>query len=146
MNQEELKNKLNEIKDKLTSIDELVPNRFYLTCPAENAYDVNKFLFEDVPARFVIATGIDSDHCYEILYHYSYDKTGTIINIKAIINDRDNPQVQSITPFLPAAEWIEREMHDLLGINFTNHPNMKRLILSEDWPEGVYPLRKEAKK
>ena len=146
MNQEELKNKLNEIKDKLTSIDELVPNRFYLACPAENAYDVNKFLFEDVPARFVIATGIDSDHCYEILYHYSYDKTGTIINIKAIINDRDNPQVQSITPFLPAAEWIEREMHDLVGINFINHPNMKRLILSEDWPEGVYPLRKEAKK
>jgi Ni,Fe-hydrogenase III component G len=146
MNQEELKNKLNEIKDKLTSIDELVPNRFYLTCPAENVYDVNKFLFEDVPARFVIATAIDSDHCYEILYHYAYDKTGDFINIKAIINDRDNPQVQSITPFLPGAEWIEREMHDLLGINFTNHPNMKRLILSEDWPEGVYPLRKEAKK
>ena len=146
MNQQELKNKLNEIKDKLTSIDELVPNRFYLTCTSENAYDVNKFVFEDIPARFVIATGIDSDHCYEILYHYAYDKFGTFINVKAIINDRENPQIQSIAPFLPGAEWIEREMHDLLGINFINHPNMKRLILSDDWPEGVYPLRKEAKK
>jgi NADH-quinone oxidoreductase subunit C len=146
MNREDLKNKLKEINDKLTGIDEPVPNRLYLTCSAENAYDINKFLFENVPARFVIATAIDNDHCFEILYHYSYDKTGTVINIKAIINDRDNPQVQSITPFLPAAEWIEREMHDLLGINFKNHPNMKRLILSEDWPEGVYPLRKETKK
>lgn len=146
MNREELKNKLNEIKDKAISIDEPVPNRFYITCSPQNSYDLNRFLFQEVPARFVIATAIDNDHCFEILYHYAYDKTGTFINIKAIIEDRENPQVESITPFLPGAEWIEREMYDLAGINFTNHPNMKRLILSDEWPEGVYPLRKEVKK
>jgi Ni,Fe-hydrogenase III component G len=34
-------------------------------------------------------------------------------------------------------------MHDILGIGFANHPNLRRLILNDDWPQGVYPLRKE---
>ncbi len=145
MNSEELRKKLSEIKDKLTKTEEPIDNRIYLYCESENSYAVNKFLFEEVPLRFVIATGIDSDDCFEIIYHYSYDETGCVVNLKTFIRDRENPVVESIAPFLPAAEWIEREMHDLLGIEFKNHPDMRRLILADDWPEGVYPLRKEAK-
>jgi len=119
-------------------------NRICLTCEAENSYAINKFLFEDVPLRFVIATGIDSDNWFEVLYHYSYDQTGCMVTLKAIIRDRENPVIESIAPFLPAAEWVEREIHDILGIDFKNHPDMRRLILADDWPEGVYPLRKDA--
>jgi Ni,Fe-hydrogenase III component G len=146
MNQEELNNKLAEIKDKLIAIEQKADNRIYLPCEAENSYAVNKFLFEDIGARFCIATGIDSDDCFEILYHYSYDQLGCVITVKAFIRDREKPAIESIAPFLPAAEWIEREIHDILGIEFKNHPNMRRLILADDWPEGVYPLRKEVKK
>jgi len=146
MNQEQLNNRLAEIKDKLTAIEQPAENRVYLSCEAENSYAVNKFLFEDVPLRFVIATGIDSDDCFEVLYHYAYDETGCIITLKAFIRNREKPAIESITPFLPGAEWIEREIHDILGIDFKNHPNLKRLILADDWPEGVYPLRKEEKK
>jgi Ni,Fe-hydrogenase III component G len=146
MNQEKLNNKLLEIKDKLTAIEQTADNRIYLLCEAENSYAVNKFLFEDVPLRFVIATGIDSDDCFEVLYHYAYDQTGSIITLATKIHDREKPAIESITPFLPGAEWIEREIHDILGIDFKNHPNLKRLILADDWPEGVYPLRKEEKK
>jgi len=143
MNQEELNSRLSEIKDKLFAVEQQSDNRIYLSCESENSYAVNKFLFEDVPLRFVIATGIDSDDCFEILYHYSYDQTGCVITIKAYIRDRENPVIESIAPFLPAAEWIEREMHDILGIEFKNHPDMRRLILADDWPEGVYPMRKD---
>ena len=146
MTKEELRSKLTEIEGKLTSIEQPVDNRFYLNCDSENAYDVNKFVFEDVGARFVIATGIDSDHCFEVLYHFSYDRTGTVINVKAFINDREKPSVKSISPFLPGAEWIEREIHDILGIEFPGHPDMRRLILNENWPEGEYPMRKEVNK
>ena len=146
MKREELNNRLAEIKDKLTKIEEKSKTRIYLYSEAENSYEVNKFLFEDVPLRFVIATGIDSDDCFEILYHYSNDETGCLVTLKAFIRDRQNPMIESITPFLPGAEWIEREIHDILGIDFRNHPNLKRLILADDWPEGVYPLRKEVKK
>ncbi len=146
MKQEELNNRLSEISDKLIAIEKTVESRILLLCESENNFDVNKFLFEDLPLRFVIATGIDSDDCFEILYHYANDETGHIVTVKAFIRDRQNPQIESITPFLPGAEWIEREIHDILGIKFKNHPNLRRLILSDDWPEGVYPLRKEVKK
>ena len=146
MNQEELNNKISEIEDKLTAVEQAADNRIWLTCKAENSYAVNKFLFEEVPLRFVIATGIDSDDCFEVLYHYAYDETGCMITLKAFIRDRENPAIESIAPFLPGAEWIEREIHDILGIDFKNHPDMRRLILSDDWPEGVYPLRKDAEK
>jgi NADH:ubiquinone oxidoreductase subunit C len=42
-----------------------------------------------------------------------------------------------------AAEWIEREMWELLGIRFRNHPDLRHLLLSDDWPEGKYPLRRD---
>lgn len=146
MNIEELNSRLSTIKNKLIAIEQKPRNRIYLLCEAENSFAVSKFLFEDLGCRFVIATGIDADNCFEILYHFAYDQLGCVITVKAFIRDRENPAIESITPFLLGAEWIEREIHDLLGINFKNHPNLKRLILADDWPEGVYPLRKEAKK
>ena len=146
MDQQQLREKLSEIEGKLIAIEQPRDKRIYLLCESENAYDVNKFVFEEVDARFCIVTGIDSDGCFEIIYHYSYDQTGWVINIKAFIRDREKPSIESITSILPAAEWIEREIHDVLGINFANHPNLRRLILSDDWPEGVYPLRKEVVK
>ena len=145
MNQEELNNRLSEIKDKLIDIEQTTDNRIFLLCEAENSHTINKFLFEDVPLRFVIATGIDSEDCFEVLYHYSNDETGCFVTVKAFIRDRENPAIDSIATFIPAAEWIEREIHDILGIDFNNHPDMRRLILADNWPEGVYPLRKDTK-
>ncbi|MHC5076735.1 MAG: NADH-quinone oxidoreductase subunit C [Planctomycetota bacterium] len=145
MNQQELESKLEQIKDKLIDIEKKSDNRIFLNCESENARDVCKYLFVDLKLRFVIVTGIDAEHCFEVLYHFSNDETGTVVTVKAFIRDRENPAIESITPFVPAAEWIEREIHDILGIDITNHPNLKRLILADDWPEGVYPLRKEVK-
>jgi Ni,Fe-hydrogenase III component G len=142
MNREKLNAVLNEMKDKLINIEQMGERRIYLPCESENAVDVCRFLFEDLGLRFVIATGVDSDNCFEVLYHFANDETGHIVTVKAIIHDRENPSVESITPFIPGAEWIEREIHDILGIEIKNHPNMRRLILHDDWPQGVYPLRK----
>ncbi|MHC4560292.1 MAG: NADH-quinone oxidoreductase subunit C [Planctomycetota bacterium] len=146
MKQEELQNRLSEIKEKLINIQQTTDKRIYLLCEVENSYEVNRFLFEDLALRFMIVTGIDSEDCFEALYHYSNDKTGCVVTIKVFVRDRENPAVESITPLIPGAEWIERELHDVLGINIINHPNLRRLILADDWPEGVYPLRKEIQK
>lgn len=145
MNQEQLKEKINSISERLIRVEQASPNRLYLLCESENAHKVNKFVFEDLKARFVIATGIDANDCYEIIYHFSYDQFGTFINVKAFVRDRDKPQIESITPFIPAAEWIEREIHDTLGVEFKNHPNMKRLVLADNWPDGKYPIKKDYK-
>lgn len=146
MNQKQLLSKISSISDKLISIQAAQPNRIFLLCESENSLPVNKFLFEEVGARFCIETAIDSDTCFEIIYHYSYDQTGCVIHLKVFIRDRYKPVVESITPLIPAAEWIEREIHDLYGIDFKNHPRLERLILADNWPQGVYPMRKEVKK
>jgi len=146
MTREELIEKLKEIENKLIEVEQTGDNRIFLLCEKENSYAANKFLFEEAQLRFVIATGIDAEDCFELLYHYAYDELGFVVTLKAFIRERENPAIESIAPFLPGANWIEREIHDILGIEFNNHPDMRRLILSDDWPEGVYPLRKDAKK
>ena len=146
MNQEELNKRLSDIRGKLINIEQTMDSRICLLCEAEHSFAVSKLLFEDLALRFVIETGIDSEDCFEILYHFSNDQTGCVVTVKAFIRDRENPSIESITPLIPGAEWIEREIHDILGIDFKNHPNMRRLILADDWPEGVYPLRKDFKK
>jgi NADH-quinone oxidoreductase subunit C len=145
MNQQELENKLEKIKNKLINIEKKSNLRIFLNCESENAHDVCKYLFRDLRLRFVIATGIDAEHCFEVLYHFSNDETGAVVTVKAFIRDRENPAIESITPFVTGAEWIEREIHDILGIDIKNHPNLKRLILADDWPQDVYPLRKNVK-
>jgi NADH-quinone oxidoreductase subunit C len=143
MQQNELDNQLLQIRDKLTGIDRKAENRVFLPCEAENVYEVCRFLFNDLRLRFVISTGIDAQDCFEVLHHFSDDESGCVVTVKAFVRDREAPEIDSITPLIRGAEWIEREMHDLLGIAFRNHPNLERLILADDWPEGVYPLRKE---
>jgi NADH:ubiquinone oxidoreductase subunit C len=60
--------------------------------------------------------------------------------IKVVLTDRENPVVDSLVALYPTAEYLEREIFDLFGIRFTNHPNMKRLFLEDDYG---YPLRKD---
>lgn len=145
MQQSELDNQLSRMQDKLLGIERVAENRVFLPCEAEHVYEVCRFLLEELKLRFVISTGIDAEDCFEVLHHFANDESGCFVTVKAFIRDRENPEIDSITPLSPNAEWIEREMHDLLGIGFRNHPNLKRLILADDWPEGVYPLRKEVR-
>jgi Ni,Fe-hydrogenase III component G len=70
------------------------------------------------------------------------DSLGCVITVRTRL-DRNDPCIDSLAPFCPAAEWIEREMWELLGIRFRNHPDMRHLLLSDDWPEGKYPLRRD---
>jgi Ni,Fe-hydrogenase III component G len=143
MQQNELDKQLSPIRDRLIGVEVTMDNRVYLPCEAQHVYEVCRFLFDELRWRFVISTGVDAEDCFEVLHHFSDDASGTVVTVKAFVRDREAPELDSITPLIPAAEWIEREMHDLLGISFRNHPNLQRLILEDDWPEGVYPLRKE---
>jgi len=120
-------------------------NRIYIDIEPKDIKDVASFLFKDIGCRFAIATGVDTPDGLEIIYHFSYDKTGQMISPRVLIKDKKNPRIQSIAHIIKGAEWIEREIWELLGIHFENHPNLTRLLLAEDWPEGVHPLRRDFK-
>lgn len=118
------------------------PNRVYLSVDKKDAREFARMLFQDFDARFVTATGSDVGEELEVVYHFAYDAVGLVVNMR-VRTPKGDPVLPAITPVVPAAEWIEREMNDLVGIVFEGHPDPRRLILSDDWPEGVYPLRRE---
>ncbi|MCX7661970.1 MAG: NADH-quinone oxidoreductase subunit C [Candidatus Omnitrophica bacterium] len=117
--------------------------RFYFSVMPENITKVVKLLFNELNLRFITATGTDTPEGIEILYHFSDDKSGKVFSARVLIINKKNPEIDSITPLICGAEWIEREIWELLGVKFRRHPNLKHLLLIEDWPEGEYPLRKK---
>ena len=127
--------------NKITSWDEKSSRRIYFSVKKEDIFETTKLLFKELGLRFSTASGMETTDVFEILYHYSFDKSGEIFSVRVFIGDKKNPEIDAITPIFPAAEWIEREMWEMLGINFKGHPNLKRLLLAEDWPVGEYPLR-----
>ena len=112
--------------------------------PMDQVVALLRDLIENDGARLATVTGIDVRDGTELLYHLCYDADLFVATIKVLV-PRSTDTMESITPWLPGAEFIEREIHDLLGVNFSGHPRMERLILSDDWPEGVYPLRRDFK-
>jgi NADH-quinone oxidoreductase subunit C len=102
---------------------------------------ISEYLYRDLRLRFIIASALESKAGFEIYYHYSDDPTGCIVNLHVVL-PKQNPEIESLTFLFESANWIEREMHELLGINFLNHPNLEKLISEGNWAEGVYPLRK----
>jgi len=96
----------------------------------------NRFLFD----HLVYITAIDEKTSMKVLwclFSYTYKqylvlKTGV---------DRENPEVDSVSDIWATAEWHERETYDFFGINFKGHPDLRRILLPDDW-EG-YPLRKD---
>jgi len=115
--------------------------RYYIDISPGDIVEVSKILFQQLGLRFAIATGTDTPKGLEILYHFSFDKSGEMVSIRVLITDKTHPEIESISSVIKMAEWIEREMWEMLGIKFKNHPNLKRLLLADSWPEGVYPMR-----
>lgn len=115
--------------------------RIYLTVDKKDLLKVIEYLFNNLEARFITETGLDTRAGIEILYHFSFDELDKIVTIRTLL-DREKPEVESVVSIIKGAEWIEREIHDILGVRFKNHPNLKRFILAEDWPKGKYPYRK----
>jgi NADH-quinone oxidoreductase subunit C len=92
--------------------------------------------FEDVPAVDWHPSSPRFQLSYHILSHTYKER----IRLRVLL-DGDAPAVESITSVWPAANFYEREVFDLFGIGFEGHPNLRRILMPDDW-QG-YPLRKD---
>jgi Ni,Fe-hydrogenase III component G len=128
--------------DVLLAVQQPSSKRLYIEVDSQAILDTTRVLFNDLEVRLQTATGVDGPEQIEILYHWALDRCGLVVTVRTRV-DRNRPEIASITAICPGAEWIEREMWELLGISFRNHPDLRHLLLLDDWPEGKYPLRRD---
>lgn len=90
-------------------------------------------------------TGIDNGveaETMEVIYHLYSIPFNQSLALKVIL-PRENPEVESVNSIWKTANWLEREVYDMFGITFKNHPDLRRILLPADW-KG-FPLRKDYK-
>ncbi len=111
--------------------------------PAEKIFALAEKLKSDKKTAFnylISQTAVDFQTHMTVVYHLESTEFRHLIVLKSQLSDRENPVIDSFTALYPAAEYFEREIFDLFGIRFNNHPNLKRLFLEDDYG---YPLRKD---
>lgn len=119
----------------------------YVRVAPERLVDVCGCLVDDFGARFQVSVGTDKmpkDGSLEVSHIFALDEDGLYVTTQVRV-DPGNPQVASIMSVVPAANWAEREFRDMVGVSPEGHPDPRRLVLADDWPEGVHPLRKDFK-
>ena len=85
-------------------------------------------------------SGVDYGHDLGVVYHLRSTIYEHTIVVKTRTSDRENPQFDSVSDIWKTADFHEREVYDLLGIKFANHPDLRRLFLDNSWG---FPLRKD---
>ena len=115
-------------------------NAAYAKTSREKLIEVMSYLKDQGFVHVTTITAVDYPENYEIVYHLR--NQGFALNLKVPV-PKDDPKIPSISSVLPGANLYEREVNDLMGVFPEGHPNPARLILDYDWPEGLYPLRKE---
>lgn len=105
--------------------------------------ELARFLHEKLQGRLALLFAVDCrplEEKYEIQYLFSVDRHWVLLTIDVVGHDR---LFTSITPFVHAAHWYEREIRDLFGLIPQGHPDLRRLVRHEHWPKGTHPLRKD---
>lgn len=114
---------------------------------ADYLLPVAKFLYEDTSTSFDHLTDIcsadypDDLERFEVIYQLLSLPHRTRLRIKARLTE-DNPTIASVCDIWQGANFLEREVYDLMGIRFLGHPDLRRILLPEDYDEG-HPLRKD---
>lgn len=122
------------------------PQFLNIQVPAEHLHQFARQLKEDRETALdylFCLTGVDWPEFMEVVYHLESSRHGHSLVLRARTNGREDPRLDTVSDIWPTADTHEREAYDLFGIHFNNHPDLRRLLLTDDW-EG-YPLRKDYK-
>jgi Ni,Fe-hydrogenase III component G len=133
-----------KFKDDIIEVLDKSPKRVYIEIKPESIIQVASYIFKDLKARFNTASGVDTRYHIEILYHFFIEDINLLISLRVKLQ-KPKLEIDSLSTIFEGANWIEREIHEILGINFKGHPDLRKLLLPDDWPDGVYPLRRDYK-
>ena len=86
-------------------------------------------------------TAVDYKEYFEMVYHLFSRRYYTWLTVKVKLENHEAPEIPSVTGLWEGANFEEREVYDLMGVNFTNHPDMRRILMPDNY--GGHPLRKD---
>jgi NADH-quinone oxidoreductase subunit C len=111
--------------------------------PPSKLHSLAKMLRETEKTQFdflVCISGVDYGQDLGAVYHLRSTKFEHMVVLKTSTSDRTNPILDTVSDIWNTADFLEREVYDLLGIKFANHPDLRRLFLDNSWG---FPLRKD---
>ena len=122
-------------------------DNFRIVCPREQLFDVLKFLKNDASFDFLSdVTAVDyleysgAHDRFGVIYSLTATKSGERLYVKVFLNEPDLT-LPSVVPLWNGANWLERELFDMFGIRFDGHPDLRRILLPDDF--AAFPLRKD---
>lgn len=132
-----------KFKEKVLKVESEPDLTIYL--PNDKILDICQFLHDSEELNFVYLSdisGVDYPQRtprFDIVYHlYSIEKNH---RLRLTTQVEEGKSIPSVTCIWRGANWFEREVYDLFGIEFENHPDLRRILLPNDW-QG-HPLRKD---
>ncbi len=118
------------------------PKRLYVNVRPEDLVEVVSWLrAHHAGCRLGTSTGIDLREGVGVFHHFVINGEALVITLKTVA-PRPEPQIPSLAASIPAASWIEREIHEFLGVDFVGHPDPRRLLKAEAFSD-TFPLRRE---
>ena len=122
-------------------------DNFRVHVAAEKLFEIMKYLKEEAGFDMLAdLSGVDylnypgATDRYAVIYALTNMKSGERVIVKTMLNDPD-PQVASVYSLWKAADWMERECYDMFGIHFVGHPDLRRILLPDEFVS--FPLRKD---
>jgi len=148
--------------ESVISLDKDAPTEQIINCAPLEIHNIGAFLRDHEELKFdslMCLSGVDDANGTKtkdedgldtitggnlsIYYHLHSIELKHKITLR-ITTDRENPKVESVENVWKCADWHEREVFDMYGIYFLNHPDLRRILMPYDWEAG-YPLRKDYK-
>jgi Ni,Fe-hydrogenase III component G len=121
------------------------PDRLDVTIAASHLYPAVAALVDSHWGYLAAITGLDLGPevgTLEVLYHFAAGPAVCTLRVKA---PREKASMPSICHIVPSASLYERELSEMLGVTVRDTPDASRLFLPDDWPDGLFPLRKDAR-
>jgi len=124
------------------AIHEHNTRRAYVTVSTDDWISVTRHMYEKEQGRLCTASGSDRTTGVELLYHFAIDRDGTVVSVRTTL-PKPFPKIESLTPYYPAADFIEREIFDFLGVEFVGHPDPRKLLSSHDRAPDFHAMRRD---
>jgi len=117
---------------------------YSLLVSSDIAHDCLKYLHDELSFEYLVIVtaidfGVDAQYRFQVVYQLRSLSHKLQMRVKT--NIKENQEIESVVDIYKSATWDERETYDMFGIVFANHPDLRRILMPEDWTG--YPLRKD---